>query len=78
MNPPGNSGPSINHRIFRAAVIISSAGILVRVVAGAKEFLVAGVFGRSDAMDAFVVAYLLPGFFMNLFSDSGMPDALHR
>ncbi len=67
--PPG-SGPSINRRIFRAAAIVTLAGILVKVVATAKEFVVAGVFGRSDAMDAFLIAFLIPGLLVNLFSES--------
>jgi putative peptidoglycan lipid II flippase len=61
---------SVNCRIFRAAVIVTLAGTLVKVVATAKEFVVAGAFGRSDAMDAFLIAFLLPGLLVNLFSES--------
>jgi putative peptidoglycan lipid II flippase len=63
-------GPSINRRIFRAAVIVTAAGVLVKVVATIKEFAVAGVFGRSDAMDAFLIAFLVPGLLVNLFAES--------
>jgi putative peptidoglycan lipid II flippase len=65
-----SSALSINRRIFRAALIVTFAGVLVKVVATAKEVVVAGVFGRSDAMDAFLIAYLVPGLLVNLFSDS--------
>jgi putative peptidoglycan lipid II flippase len=65
-----DSGPSVNRRIFRAAVIVTFFGVLVKVVATAKEFVVAGVFGRSDAMDAFLIAFLVPGLLINLFSES--------
>jgi len=68
--PDWSGGPSINRRIFRAALIVTVAGILVKVVAAAKEFVVAGVFGRSDAMDAFLIAFLIPGMLVNLFSES--------
>jgi putative peptidoglycan lipid II flippase len=61
---------SINRRIFRAAAIVTAAGILVKVVATLKEFVVADAFGRSDAMDAFLIAYLVPGLLVNLFSES--------
>ena len=70
MKSPAVSAMSINRRIFRAAMILTLAGVLVKVVATAKEFVVAGVFGRSDAMDAFLIAYLVPGLLVNLFSDS--------
>jgi putative peptidoglycan lipid II flippase len=61
---------SVNRRIFRAAVIVTFAGVLVKLVATAKEFVLAGTFGRSDAMDAFLIAFLLPGLLVNLFSES--------
>src|SRR5277367_5450269 len=64
------AGLSVNRRIFRAAVIVTCAGVLVKLVATVKEFVVAGVFGRSDAMDAFLIAFLMPGLLVNLFSES--------
>jgi putative peptidoglycan lipid II flippase len=63
-------GPSINRRIFRAAAIVTAAGVLVKLVATLKEFVVAGAFGRSDAMDAFLIAFMVPGLLVNLFSES--------
>ena len=63
-------GGSVNRRIFRAAAIVTFVGVLVKVVATAKEFVVAGIFGRSDAMDAFLIAFLVPGLLVNLFSES--------
>jgi putative peptidoglycan lipid II flippase len=66
----GSGGPSVNRRIFRAAAIVTVAGVLVKLVATAKEFVLAGTFGRSDAMDAFLIAFLLPGLLVNLFSES--------
>jgi putative peptidoglycan lipid II flippase len=72
ISPPVSSlgGPSANRLIFRAAVVVTLAGVLVKVVATAKEFVVAGTFGRSDAMDAFLIAFLVPGLLVNLFSES--------
>ena len=63
-------GLSVNRRIFRAAVIVGAASVLVKVVATVKEFVVAGAFGRSDAMDAFLIAFLVPGLLVNLFAES--------
>src|SRR5271169_4676630 len=63
-------GGSVNRRIFRAAASVTAAGILVKAVATFKEFTVAGVYGRSDAMDAFVAAILIPNLLVNLISES--------
>jgi putative peptidoglycan lipid II flippase len=63
-------GGSINRRIFRAAVSVTAVGVLVKVVATFKEIAVAGTYGRSDAMDAFLAASLIPGLLINLISES--------
>ena len=57
---------SINQKIFRAAVIIGLLTLLTRVGTIVKELAVAKTFGRSDAMDAFLIAFLLPSFFVTL------------
>jgi putative peptidoglycan lipid II flippase len=49
---------------------VAAIGILVKIVATFKEFAVAGVYGRSDAMDAFLAAALIPGLLINLISES--------
>jgi putative peptidoglycan lipid II flippase len=63
-------GTSVNRRIFQAAASVTAAGILVKIVATGKEFVVAGVYGRSDAMDAYLAAMLIPGLLVNLLSES--------
>jgi putative peptidoglycan lipid II flippase len=63
-------GTSVNRKILRAAATVTGAGIFVKIVATFKEFTVAGVYGRSDAMDAFLAANLLPGLLINLISES--------
>jgi putative peptidoglycan lipid II flippase len=63
-------GGSVNRRIFRAALSVTAAGIVVKIVATFKEFAVAGVYGRSDAMDAFLAAFLIPNLLINLISES--------
>jgi len=63
-------GASVNRRIFRAAASVTAAGILLKFVATMKEVAVAGVYGRSDAMDAFLAAALIPGLLINLISES--------
>jgi putative peptidoglycan lipid II flippase len=63
-------GGSVNAQIFRAAASVGAAGIVVKVVATFKEIAVAGVYGRSDAMDAFLAAALIPSLLINLISES--------
>ncbi|MGA8727148.1 MAG: lipid II flippase MurJ [Terracidiphilus sp.] len=60
----------VNRRIFNAAAAVTIASILVKLVATFKEVTVAGVYGRSDAMDAFLAAALIPGLLINLISES--------
>lgn len=54
-----------NRRIFLAMVTISSLTLVVQLVAIAKELLVAAWFGTSDAMDAFLMAMVIPTFVIN-------------
>lgn len=61
---------SVNRRIFRAAAMVAAAGVVVKLAATFKEFAVAGVYGRSDAMDAFLAAFLIPNLLINLISES--------
>ena len=64
------AGGSVNRRILRATAAVTAVGLLVKLVATGKEIAVAGVFGRSDAMDAFLAASLIPGLLIHLISES--------
>lgn len=61
---------SINRAIFRAAASVGAAGIFVKILATFKEVAVASVYGRSDSMDAFLAAALIPSLLVNLISES--------
>ncbi|HEV2382128.1 MAG TPA: lipid II flippase MurJ [Terriglobia bacterium] len=61
---------SADHRIFRAATILSSLAGLVLVATTAKELAVANFFGRGDALDAYLTAYVLPSFVVNIVAGS--------
>jgi putative peptidoglycan lipid II flippase len=50
--------------------LVTAVGVLVKIVATFKEAAVAGVYGRSDEMDAFLAAALIPGLLINLISES--------
>lgn len=59
---------SVNRKILRAALIIGAFTFLARAGTVLRELVVARAFGRSDAMDAFLIAFLLPTFFVTIIS----------
>lgn len=59
---------SINKQIFRAALTVGLLSILARAAALIKELIVAHSFGRGDALDAFLIAFLLPAFVVTIIS----------
>src|SRR5215469_16137272 len=61
---------SVNRKIFRAVTVLSGFSGVVLVATTARELVVANYFGRSDALDAYVTAYVLPLFIVNLVSKS--------
>ena len=66
----GLADGSVNHRIFSAAVIVALGTIAVKLVAMPKEIMVAYRFGAGDVLDAFLVAFLIPSFAINVVADS--------
>ncbi len=66
----GERVASPNRRIFRAATTIALLTLLVKAAAMAKEMAAAAWFGTGDAMDAFVVAFLLPSYVINVVAGS--------
>jgi putative peptidoglycan lipid II flippase len=68
--PSFTRGLSVNGVILRAALSVGAAGLIVKAAATCKEIAVAGVFGRSDAMDAFLAAALIPSLLVNLIAES--------
>jgi putative peptidoglycan lipid II flippase len=61
---------STNRKIFRAALTIGLVSTVAKSGAVLKDLVVAHVFGRSDALDAFLIAFLLPAFVLNLLMGS--------
>src|ERR1700733_7406346 len=57
---------SINKKIFRAALAVALATVVVKAVTTVKDLAVAHSFGRSDNLDAFLFAFILPAFALNL------------
>lgn len=65
----GNPGTT-NRRILHAAATVGIFTVGVKSLAMFKEVAVANSFGRSDAVEAFLAAYLLPGFVIVLAAGS--------
>lgn len=70
MQAPGTPLAQANAAILRAAAVVAASSVLVKLIAMAKEIAVAAAFGRSDAMDAFLAALLLPSSLVNLLAES--------
>ncbi len=62
-------GP-VQRSVLRAAIAVAVSGAAVKLLATCKEFVVAGIYGRSDAMDAFLIAFLVPNLLINLFAET--------
>jgi len=61
---------STNLKIFRAALVIGLVGTVAKAGVVLKDLVVARVFGRSDALDAFLIAFLVPSFVLVLVMSS--------
>ena len=61
---------TVNRSIFGAAMTIGAFTVVVKLVSVAKELVVAKTFGTSDALDAFLIAFLLPLFAINVVAGS--------
>lgn len=61
---------TVNRKIFRAALIVGILTMTAKAGSTVKELIVAQAFGRGDALDAYLIAYLLPSFVVNLVMGS--------
>lgn len=61
---------SHNSRIFTAAVLIGLITIAVKLVSMVKELVIASTFGVGDELDAFLIAFIVPTFAINVIGGS--------
>ena len=59
-----------NRSNIRAASAVMLSTALVKACALLKEVVVAGAYGRSDELEAFLIAALIPGLLINLIAES--------
>lgn len=61
---------SVNRQILSAAIVVGICTLLVKVIAFAKESIVAWSFGTNDLVDAFLIATVVPNFVVNVVAGS--------
>ena len=61
---------SINRKIFKASFLILTLTIVVKAFSLFREVAIANFFGRGDELDVFLIAMMVPAFFVNLISGS--------
>jgi putative peptidoglycan lipid II flippase len=61
-----SSKDSVNRKILRAALAVGLATVVVKAGTTLKDLAVAHSFGRNDSLDAFLFAFMLPSFALNL------------
>jgi len=70
-----------NWKIFRAAIVIGACSVVAKFAATGKELAVAAWFARGDALDAFLIAMMLPttlvGLIAGSFSGALIPTYIH-
>lgn len=59
-----------NRRIFAASALVGALSLLTLLASIAKEIVVAREFGRGDAIDAFLIAFAVPAFAINVVAGS--------
>jgi putative peptidoglycan lipid II flippase len=60
---------STNRKIFSAAMIVAGGTAFVKLIAVAKELVVASQFGTADELDAFLIALIVPSVLINIVGD---------
>lgn len=61
---------SHNRSILKAAIVVGMTTAAVKLASLAKELVVASTFGRADALDAFLISFLIPSFAINVIGGS--------
>ena len=68
--PQASASLTPGRKIFNATVSVATCAALVGFASTIKELVVARWFGRGDALDAFLIAFLMPSFLVNLVAGS--------
>lgn len=69
------AGPDDRSGVLRSAGVVSGLTTISRFLGYFRDILLAGAFGTSAAMSAFVVAYRIPNLFRALFGEGALSAA---
>jgi len=61
---------SVSRKIFGAATVVAALTLVTQLGSIARELTVAAWFGTTDCLDAFLIAFLLPLFVINVVAGS--------
>src|SRR5712692_8190411 len=67
---------SVNRRIFADTLTVGTFLSLVKVAGAAKVIVTARFFGTADALDAFLIAFLIPAFVADVAAGSLSPSLI--
>lgn len=70
IRPGSLAGASVNRQIFQAASTVGMISLVVKFASMGKEVATANYFGRGDALDAYLIALMVPFFITSLVSVS--------
>ena len=73
---PGIAQRSVIWRIFAATLTVGGFTTLAKLAGGVKVILMARYFGTSDALDAFLIALVLPSFLAEAAAGSMIPSLI--
>jgi putative peptidoglycan lipid II flippase len=65
--------PSLHRRVFADAVLVGALTTAAKLAGAAKVMATARYFGTGDALDAFLIAFLLPSFVSDVVAGSFTP-----
>ena len=78
---PNGRPLTTNWKIFRAGMVVAVCTLVARLAAMGKELVVANQFGRGEAVDAFLIALVLPATVLSLiagaFEAALIPTYIH-
>lgn len=61
---------SVNRRIFAAMITVGALTFVVKLMTAGRELVIAHYFGVGDVLDAFLIAFMLPQFAVNVLAGS--------
>jgi putative peptidoglycan lipid II flippase len=70
---PAVQAPSAHRRVFTDAVLVGGLTAAAKLAGAAKVMATARFFGTGDALDAFLIAFLLPSFVSDVVAGSFTP-----